>query len=974
VFAAAAITLSVDITDSCNAPVTSGSVVGKFFSDGRQMSLAYTSGSTWSVSWTPLSAAENEAITVLVIAPDGSYGGNQIIGTVRSPPPALRTDASSLVFALAADAPGADQTIAVLNADPQSHDVKIAPPNVSWLTLSATQGTVPAAGSLPLKVAVNPAGLTPGSYYGAVNVQAADGTAVGTVGVTLNVSPAATPKQLVLDNLGLLLAATDGDLFAGDQTVNLVNRNSVDIDFTVQTAPDWVAVTPSAGTVPANGSLALDVTGATDSLSSGNSPYVGSARIQTASGQTLTLGVTLAMNPAPAPAPALDFLSNAPAFTAATGDPGQTTAVTIVNRNSIALNFTLATSTASGRPWLNVSPAQGRVDAGGQVDVQVTADPSGLPVGIDSGTLLLTSTADSDTFTPTVTALGVSFSVSKSQQVILLSPGALSFQAVSNGGAPPTQSLNIQNAGTGTLNWSAQATVTGPVNWLRISAASGVAPATVQVSVSAAGLSAGSYSGVISVSSPGVGNSPQTVPVGLTVSAAAADLPPVVSPASLSFNVKAGADPVSQTLTITNLNQSPLRFVAATTLPWLNASPASGTIAAGGQAQVTVQANPQGLDPAVYNGTLVIVAGNSTVAVPLNLIVSQGGCSPSALTLIGARAQPAGGSVVVGQPVAIAVDILDNCGNSALSSVSVIASFSNGDPKLALQRTFVGTFTGTWTPGNPVQGQVTITIAASEVPPGSTAPVSGQTSLNVTGGPVVLPTLGQLVNFASRMAGPISPGMLVSLDGANLADCTAAAADLPLPTERCGTQVLIGGVALPLLSVSAQQISFQVPYNLTAQTQQLVVTRRGIASAPLTVPVAVASPAFYTINQSGSGQGMIFNYNNGDYTPNGADNPAHPGDVITAFGTGLGAVDPPIYPGIPTPPPATGTFYRFINPVRVTIGGRTADVLFEGLTPGLVGVGQLNMHVPNDVTPGDRVAVIMTVAGISSPPVTMAVR
>jgi hypothetical protein len=73
---------------------------------------------------------------------------------------------------------------------------------------------------------------------------------------------------LVLGNLGLLLAATDGDLFAGDQTVNLVNRNSAAIDFTVQTAPDWVVVTPSAGTVPANCSLALDVTGATDSLSS----------------------------------------------------------------------------------------------------------------------------------------------------------------------------------------------------------------------------------------------------------------------------------------------------------------------------------------------------------------------------------------------------------------------------------------------------------------------------------------------------------------------------------------------------------------------------------------------------------------------------------------------------------------------------------------------------------------------------------
>ena len=45
-----------------------------------------------------------------------------------------------------------------------------------------------------------------------------------------------------------------------------------------------------------------------------------------------------------------------------------------------------------------------------------------------------------------------------------------------------------------------------------------------------------------------------------------------------------------------------------------------------------------------------------------------------------------------------------------------------------------------------------------------------------------------------------------------------------------------------------------------------------------------------------------------------------------------------------------------------------------GLTPGSVALYQFNVTVPDGVEPGDSVPVGLTVAGVTSPPVTIAVR
>jgi uncharacterized protein (TIGR03437 family) len=60
--------------------------------------------------------------------------------------------------------------------------------------------------------------------------------------------------------------------------------------------------------------------------------------------------------------------------------------------------------------------------------------------------------------------------------------------------------------------------------------------------------------------------------------------------------------------------------------------------------------------------------------------------------------------------------------------------------------------------------------------------------------------------------------------------------------------------------------------------------------------------------------------------------------------------------------------------VSVTIGAQPAQVLFAGLAPGFAGLYQVNAVVPPGITPGAKVPVILTTAGFSSAPVTVAVQ
>src|ERR1017187_7736588 len=117
------------------------------------------------------------------------------------------------------------------------------------------------------------------------------------------------------------------------------------------------------------------------------------------------------------------------------------------------------------------------------------------------------------------------------QATLAASPASLQFAWTVGGDAPAAQSVQIANAGTGTLAWTATASDT----WITVSPASGTAPSTLSVSVSAAGLSAGTYTGSVQIASAGASNTPASIGVTLTVTEAPAAL--AVAPTALTFQI-----------------------------------------------------------------------------------------------------------------------------------------------------------------------------------------------------------------------------------------------------------------------------------------------------------------------------------------------------------------------------------------------------------------------------------------------------
>ncbi|HUB82135.1 MAG TPA: IPT/TIG domain-containing protein [Bryobacteraceae bacterium] len=222
-----------------------------------------------------------------------------------------------------------------------------------------------------------------------------------------------------------------------------------------------------------------------------------------------------------------------------------------------------------------------------------------------------------------VDAIGVRALAAVSAPALQLGSTSLDFAYTLGGSPPGSQSFTIANGGTGTLAWSAS--VQSQATWLSLSALTGTAPSTVSVTVNPGQLTAGTYTGTVTITGTGASNSPATVSVTLVVSAAPASL--VVSPAALAFTYSSGgAVPAAQSLSIENAGGGSLNWVAATSADWVAVSPASGSLPGTPSVSVT----PQNLPPGTNNATITIAAAdNSVTPVTIPVTVTVTGTPPA---------------------------------------------------------------------------------------------------------------------------------------------------------------------------------------------------------------------------------------------------------------------------------------------------------------------------------------------------------
>ena len=666
--------------------------------------------------------------------------------------------------------------------------------------------------------------------------------------------------------------------------------------------------------------------------------------------------------------------------------------VLISNRGQQTQTATVNASTSSGAGgWLSVSGG-GAVGPFTSSSVTVTVNPSGLPAGTYTGTVSIALSPAGQTSTVAVTA-----TVSSAQQRIEVTQTGFRFQTAAGGAAPASQSLEVLNGGAGTLNFSVSAsTLSGGSGWLSVSPSSGTAssttPAVISVNINPTGLAAGDYYGQIQISSPGVDNSPQTATVVVNVAARGTDLGAFVSTTGLIFVGQAGGtNPPAKTITITNPSTTSLTFSASPSFAqgsnWFTVLPTSGSVTSASPVALTVQPMISGLAKGVYIGQLTLIfSDNTNRQIAVLLIVIPAGSSAG----IGARdAHPLASScapaklipvftqlgqsftTVAAWPTPMEVAVVDDCGNF-LTSGTVVTSFSSGDPPLSLTSLNDGRWSATWQPRASAT-QVTITATAQEAAPSisGTASIGGALKSNPST-PVI--SAGGAVSAASFVANqPLAPGGFVSIFGANLSSGLNQSPTLPLATQLGATQVVMAGRSLPLQFATGGQINAIIPYDIPANaTQQLIVVNGPAYSQPEPVIVAPAQPAVFTADASGTGAGIVV-----DVLPDGsqfvvnASNPASAGDAIVIYCAGLGPIDPPVAAG--SAASLTQLSYT-VNPVTVTIGGQSAQVLFGGLAPGFAGLYQVNAIVPGGIAPASNVPLVVTVAGQSSAPVTIALQ
>ena len=148
-------------------------------------------------------------------------------------------------------------------------------------------------------------------------------------------------------------------------------------------------------------------------------------------------------------------------------------------------------------------------------------------------------------------------------------PSDLHFEMLAGGPLPPSQNLSVDHYGYNPLSFQ----VLASGSWFQVVPASGVTPATVEVSIVADTLPYGTYWGTLTLYDLDNDDSTVQVTVRLDVTAPILDL----SADTLDFLVFAGTDNLStQSLMVSNGGAGDLIWTVTESLDWLQVDPANG--------------------------------------------------------------------------------------------------------------------------------------------------------------------------------------------------------------------------------------------------------------------------------------------------------------------------------------------------------------------------------------------------------------
>jgi len=216
----------------------------------------------------------------------------------------------------------------------------------------------------------------------------------------------------------------------------------------------------------------------------------------------------------------------------------------------------------------------------------------------------------------------------------------------------------------------------------------------------------------------------------------------------------------------------------------------------------------------------------------------------------------------------------------------------------------------------------------------------------------------------SFLESSIAPGEIVNIYWTNLGPRPTQKAEFDaqghLPFTLGGTRVEIGGVPAALLTVGDQEVTVVVPFSTPSDDSVGVqVTANGQPSNTAVLFRTAAEPQILApaLNQDG--------------TLNSADHPAGGGEILTAFINGAGALSPTSEEGAAGNAgqtivlPVAAVASRLGHSPQYNFSG-PAEVVYAGAAPGLVGVTQLNLKLPQGPTSPTLPAALMVTIGDQS--------
>jgi uncharacterized protein (TIGR03437 family) len=500
------------------------------------------------------------------------------------------------------------------------------------------------------------------------------------------------------------------------------------------------------------------------------------------------------------------------------------------------------------------------------------------------------------------------------------------------------------------------ATTPGADEWITVDPSSGNLPGTLNVRINPTSLPASTYTSTVTVTVSGLPVvsipvtlvvSPPLPTLGLSASAITLTLPPATSSA--------------QTITLIT-DGAPISYTATAGAKWLTVSPAVGVVLPGAQNILTITVDTSTLAPqvTVYTGKVTLaLSGASAKAQNITVNITVNSAAPT-ITSVWPNLLPLNAPA---ETITITGTGFYTATVAMVQGVTTpLATVTFKDSSTLLQAVV---------PASLLTASGTLNVLVANPAPGgnsATLPVTVGNAASILG----------IVNAGSFASGSVSPGEIVTLFGNNIGPATPAPLSITngfAATTLSNVSVTIDGKNAAMLYVSQNQLSIQVPYEVSIGAGKAVVVTNGTNTANSTVTTAATAPGIFTANGSGAGQAaaLTCSATTNVCALNSITNLAKIGDIVTLYLTGEGIYNTPPLSGKASDDgyivPLTLSPLPQVTPApTVTIGGQAVDTTnanyYAGPIPGsMLGLLQINAVVPTGASTGIAVPVVVTIGG-----------